>query len=177
MKLKVHTQILIAIVLAVVAGIVLGERVAHIKIVGDIFIRLLKAIIIPLILASMVEKEAAAAEERGLIASVFLNRLRDPSFRPKLLQSDPTAIYGCLVMPQRIAACDDFAGHATPALNRDPNNAYSTYVTVGLPLGPIANPGEASVLAVLAPPTTKYQYFVAAGDGAHHVTPTSYELD
>ena len=54
MKLKVHTQILIAIVLGVVVGILLGEKVVHIKIVGDMFIRLLKAIIIPLIFASMV---------------------------------------------------------------------------------------------------------------------------
>ena len=54
MKLKVHTQILIAIVLGIVAGILLGEKAVHIKIVGDIFIRLLKAIIIPLIMASMV---------------------------------------------------------------------------------------------------------------------------
>ncbi|HUT44672.1 MAG TPA: dicarboxylate/amino acid:cation symporter [Sedimentisphaerales bacterium] len=54
MKLKIHTQILIAIILGIVVGILLGEKAAHIKIVGDMFIRLLKAIIIPLILSSMV---------------------------------------------------------------------------------------------------------------------------
>jgi Na+/H+-dicarboxylate symporter len=66
LKLKVHTQILIAIVLAVVAGIVLGERAVHIKIVGDLFIRLLKAIIIPLILASMVAGIVSLGDVRKL---------------------------------------------------------------------------------------------------------------
>ena len=66
MKLKVHPQILIAIVLAVVAGIVLGEKAAPIKIVGDIFIRLLKAIIIPLILASMVAGIVSLGDVRKL---------------------------------------------------------------------------------------------------------------
>jgi len=66
LKLKVHTQILIAIVLAVVAGILLGEKAAHIKIVGDMFIRLLKAIIIPLILASMVAGIVSLGDIRKL---------------------------------------------------------------------------------------------------------------
>ena len=66
MKLKVHTQILIAIVLGVAAGILLGERAVHIKIVGDIFIRLLKAIIIPLILASMVAGIVSLGDVRKL---------------------------------------------------------------------------------------------------------------
>ncbi|UCC97221.1 MAG: dicarboxylate/amino acid:cation symporter [Phycisphaerales bacterium] len=66
MKLKVHTQILIAIALAVAVGVVLGERVAPIKIVGDIFIRLLKAIIIPLILASMVAGIVSLGDVRKL---------------------------------------------------------------------------------------------------------------
>lgn len=66
MKLKVHTQILIAIVLAVGVGIVLGEKAAPIKIVGDVFIRLLKAIIIPLILASMVAGIVSLGDVRKL---------------------------------------------------------------------------------------------------------------
>ena len=66
MKLKVHTQILIAIVLGLVVGILLGEKTAHIKIVGDIFIRLLKAIIIPLILASMVAGIVSLGDIRKL---------------------------------------------------------------------------------------------------------------
>jgi len=66
LKLKVHTQILIAIVLGVVVGILLGEKTAHIKIVGDMFIRLLKAIIIPLILASMVAGIVSLGDVRKL---------------------------------------------------------------------------------------------------------------
>jgi len=116
-------------------------------------------------LASMVEKEAAVAEERPIIASVFLNRLRNDDFAR--LQSDPTALYGCLAMPEKIAACDQFDGKASGALNRDVDNVYSTYVTKGLPPGPIANPGAASVEAVLNPAETSYLFFVAKGKGRH----------
>jgi proton glutamate symport protein len=66
LKLKVHTQILISIILGVVAGILLGEKAIHIKIVGDMFIRLLKAIIIPLILASMVAGIVSLGDVRKL---------------------------------------------------------------------------------------------------------------
>jgi UPF0755 protein len=118
-----------------------------------------------LTLASMVEKEAVVDEERALIASVFLNRVRDPDF-PRL-QSDPTAVYGCYVIPDRIPACAGFAGKASGALNRDAANIYSTYVVEGLPPGPIANPGEASIAAVLSPADTDYRYFVARGEGRH----------
>lgn len=128
-----------------------------------------------LTLASMVEREARAAEERRLVASVFFNRLRDPEFRPKLLQSDPTAVYGCLVMRERIGACAGFDGKATPAINTDPANRYSTYVHEGLPPGPIANPGAASIEAVLDPAETGYLFFVAIGDGTHHVFSEEYE--
>jgi UPF0755 protein len=117
-------------------------------------------------LASMVEKEAAVADERSTIAGVFLNRLLDPTFQPKRLQSDPTAAYGCLVDPA-IPACSTFRGKVTPELLRDPANGYSTYVTHGLPPGPIANPGEASLRAVLEPRSSKYLYFVAKGGGRH----------
>jgi UPF0755 protein len=125
-----------------------------------------------LTLASIVEKEAAVADERPIIASVFLNRLEDPTFKPKRLQSDPTAMYGCYAEPDAAPACAGFSGKASPAINRDPRNRYSTYVNDGLPPGPIANPGESSIAAVLAPATTKYLYFVAKGAGRHTFSET-----
>ncbi|MRG93369.1 endolytic transglycosylase MltG [Polyangium spumosum] len=120
-----------------------------------------------LILASIVEKEAVQADERPLIASVFLNRLLDPGFRPKRLQSDPTAAYACFSEPDVVPACAGFSGKITPAINRDSKNRYSTYVNDGLPPGPIANPGAPSIEAVLSPAATKYLYFVAKGGGRH----------
>ncbi len=120
-----------------------------------------------LTLASMVEKEAAVDDERPVIASVFLNRLRDPSFKRKVLQCDPTAGYGCLALKDRVPACAGYAGKVTHAINFDPMNAYSTYVHEGLPPGPIANPGTKSIQAVLAPSSTKYLYFVAR-EGRRH---------
>jgi UPF0755 protein len=119
-------------------------------------------------LAAMVEKEAAVADERPVIASVFLNRLRHRDYPH--LQSDPTAMYGCMVMPDEIPACDDWNGRASGALNRDDKNVFSTYVTRGLPPGPIANPGAASVEAVLAPADTGFYFFVAKGKGRHEFT-------
>jgi UPF0755 protein len=118
-------------------------------------------------LASMVEKEAAQDDERPLIASVFLNRLRDPTFTPKRLQSDPTSAYGCLVMPDRIGSCRAFGGRVTPEMNADDTNPYTTYRHEGLPPGPIANPGEKSIQAVLVPAESRYLYFVARGSGRH----------
>jgi UPF0755 protein len=120
-----------------------------------------------LTLASLVEKEAAVADERPIIAGVFLNRLRSPAFTPRYLQSDPTAVYGCYAMPDDIPACRGFTGRASPALNDDPANRYSTYVHTGLPPGPIANPGAAAIEAVLNPADVPYLYFVAAGGGRH----------
>lgn len=119
-------------------------------------------------LASMVEKEAAVDEERPIVASVFLNRLRDPSFKRKLLQCDPTAGYGCLVLKDKVPACAGYAGKITHAINFDAANTYSTYLHEGLPPGPIANPGMKSLQAVLAPASTKYLYFVARGEGHRH---------
>ncbi|MHC4226854.1 MAG: cation:dicarboxylate symporter family transporter, partial [Planctomycetota bacterium] len=66
MKLKLHTQILIAIVLGIAVGLLLGEKAVHVKIAGDMFIRLLKAIIIPLILASMVAGIVSLGDVRKL---------------------------------------------------------------------------------------------------------------
>lgn len=123
-------------------------------------------------LASMIEKEAAVDDERPIIASVFLNRLRDPSFKRKVLQSDPTSAYGCLVMKDQIKACAGFTGKITHELNMDPNNVYSTYIREKLPPGPICNPGAKSLEAVLAPASTKYLYFVARGEGRHAFSET-----
>jgi len=129
-----------------------------------------------LTLASMIEKEAQASEERPLIASVFFNRLRDPEFRPaRMLQSDPTASYGCLVGAAEIPSCAGFHGSVTPALLRDPANPYNTYRHPGLPPGPIANPGEAALEAVLAPAHSDFLYFVAKGAGRHTFSRTFAE--
>ncbi len=124
------------------------------------------------ILASMVEKEAASADERPTIASVFYNRLLDPSFTPKLLQSDPTSAYGCLAAPSEAPTCATFTGKVTGALNRDPLNRYSTYTHEGLPPGPIASPGEASLRSVLDPANTRFFFFVAKGGGKHAFSET-----
>ncbi len=125
-----------------------------------------------LTLASVVEKEAAVDDERPLIASVFLNRLRDPTFSPKRLQSDPTSVYGCLAMPERIPSCRTFNGRPTPDLNADDANPYTTYRHEGLPPGPICSPGEKSIEAVLVPAESRYFYFVARGEGRHTFSET-----
>ncbi len=104
------------------------------------------------ILASIIEKETAVAEERSLIASVFHNRL-DQGMR---LDSDPTVIYGI----------KDFDGDLTRQHLNSPTS-YNTYKLRGLPAGPIANPGEASLAAALYPADTDYLYFVANDNGSH----------
>ncbi len=105
------------------------------------------------ILASVVERETAIAEERPLVAGVFFNRLK----RKIRLQSDPTVIYGLR----------HFNGNLTKAhLQKD--TPYNTYTRRGLPVGPICNPGAASIQAVLNPTPTSYLYFVARKDGTHH---------
>jgi UPF0755 protein len=119
------------------------------------------------VLASMVEKEAAVDEERPVIASVFLNRLRDPAFKRKVLQSDPTSGYGCVAHREKIPACASFTGKITHDINMDPANEYSTYVHERLPPGPIANPGAKSLAAVLSPASTRFLFFVARGEGRH----------
>jgi UPF0755 protein len=123
-------------------------------------------------LASLVEKEAAVDDERPIIASVFLNRLRDPAFHPKHLECDPTASYGCLAFPEKAASCATFSGKATAAIEHDPDNPYSTYTHEGLPPGPIANPGYKSLDAVMAPSVTPYFFFVAHGGGRHAFSET-----
>jgi len=104
-------------------------------------------------LASIVEKETGAPEERPLIAGVFWNRLR----RGMRLESDPTVIYGI----------PDFDGNLRRVHLEDPDNAYNTYQIPGLPPGPIANPGRDSLRAVVEPADTDYLFFVSRGDGTH----------
>jgi len=105
---------------------------------------------------------------------VFLNRLMDPTFRPlRMLQSDPTASYGCLVQVPPPASCEP--GPPTPAMLRDATNPYNTYRRAGLPPGPISSPGEAAIRAVLAPAKTDYLYFVAQGGGRHRFSRTFSE--
>lgn len=104
-----------------------------------------------LILASIVEKETGAAKDRGLVAGVFVNRLRIGM----PLQTDPTVIYG---LGER------FDGNLR---KRDllADTPYNTYTRGGLPPTPIAMPGRASLLAAVKPDATKALYFVARGDG------------
>jgi UPF0755 protein len=134
-----------------------------------------------LTLASIIEKEAQRADERPVIASVFLNRLDDETFRPRrMLQSDPTAGYGCLVLGDSIPSCRDYdqrIQRIVPAMLRDAANPYNTYKRAGLPPGPIANPGESAILAVLKPAKTEYLFFVAAGDGSHRFSRTFEDHD
>lgn len=122
-------------------------------------------------LASILEKEAVDAAELPAIASVFFNRLTDPTFRPeRMLQSDPTAAYGCRVEPELAPSCKRFQGRIVPEMLRDSNNRYNTYRHPGLPPGPISNPGKAALLAVLAPNETDYLFFFADGKGRHTFT-------
>jgi peptidoglycan lytic transglycosylase G len=106
-------------------------------------------------MASIIEKETAASEERSLVASVYYNRLKN-NFA---LQADPTVIYAELLQ-------GTYAG----ALHHDDmrfKSAYNTYVHPGLPPGPIGNPGKTSLEAALHPATTGYYYFVSDGNGHH----------
>lgn len=106
-------------------------------------------------LASIVEKETGVAGERRTVAGVYTNRLAVGM----KLQADPTIIYpitrgkplGRRILRSEIVAVND----------------YNTYAMIGLPKGPIANPGKASIAAVLDPQPTDYLYFVAKGDGGH----------
>jgi UPF0755 protein len=114
-----------------------------------------------LILASIVEKETGRAEERDLVAAVFVNRLR----RGMRLQTDPTVIYG-------LGA--SFEGN----LHRrdlETDQRYNTYTRYGLPPTPIAMPGEASIQATLNPANSPALYFVARGDGSHEFSLTLAE--
>jgi len=126
-----------------------------------------------LTLASVVEEEAAVAEERPIIAGVFLNRLRSDTFLPRhRLQADPTVSYGCLAAPEAATSCAGFEGTITRAMLEDAANPSNTYRHAGLPPGPISNPGAAAVEAVLAPGRHDYLYFVARGRRRHAFSAT-----
>jgi UPF0755 protein len=108
-------------------------------------------------LASLVEKETGVAEERKVVAGVFVNRI-DKDMR---LDCDPTTIYAALLDKRYTGVI-----HKSDLLNQNP---YNTYQSAGLPPGPIANPGAASLEAALHPAATDYLYFVARADGPGHV--------
>jgi UPF0755 protein len=111
-------------------------------------------------LASLIEKETGAGEERFLVSAVFHNRLR----RGLPLQSDPTVIYGL----------QNFSGNLTRHDLLAPT-LYNTYTFCGLPPGPIANSGLESLLAALNPAPVDYLYFVAKGNRQHYFSSSLYE--
>ena len=111
-------------------------------------------------LASIIEKETSVGNERPLISAVFHNRLK----RRIRLQSDPTVIYG---LP-------DFDGNLTRKDLRV-HSPYNTYWVKGLPPGPIANPGNESLIAVLNPAPVDYLYFVSKNNGTHYFSKTLSE--
>jgi len=113
-----------------------------------------------LTIASIVEREAVIAEERPVIASVYLNRITQGMY----LQADPTVQYGMGYQ------ADTGQWWKTPVTLEEysaVDSPYNTYMNPGLPPGPIANPGIDSIVAVLEPAQTNYLFFVAYGDGAH----------
>lgn len=126
-------------------------------------------------LASIVEKETGQAAERPRIAGVFLNRLLSPRFTSRLLQTDPTIIYGCTVPRRKSAACEKFKGRIRRIHLTDADNPYNTYKHAGLPPGPIANPGRAALEAVLSPERSRYFFFVSRNDGTHKFSATEAE--
>jgi UPF0755 protein len=114
-------------------------------------------------MASIVEKETAAPEERPLVASVYYNRLA----RKMALDADPSVIYAELL-----------SGTYTGTLHHDDmavNSPYNTYRVAGLPPGPIGNPGRSSLEAALHPENSKFLYFVADGNGHHRFSETFEE--
>jgi UPF0755 protein len=112
-------------------------------------------------LASLIEKETGAPDERPLIASVFLNRLR----RGMRLETDPAVIYGI----------EGFDGNLRRRDLEDAANPYNTYRIAGLPPGPIASPGAEALRAVVQPAETEYLYFVSRNDGSHAFSATYAE--
>ncbi len=116
-------------------------------------------------LASIIEKETGLAEERGLVAGVFVNRLR----KGMLLQSDPTVIYA---VTKGVGGPLGRGIRKSELKSEDP---YNTYTNAGLPPGPIANPGLDALEAAIRPETTDYIFFVADGTGGHAFAETLAE--
>ena len=112
-------------------------------------------------LASVIEKETGAPDERPMIASVFHNRLH----KGMRLQSDPTIIYGLWV------ASGVMKENITKADIMSPTQ-YNTYYIAKLPVGPISNPGKDALLAALRPSNSDNLYFVSRNDGTHAFTKT-----
>jgi UPF0755 protein len=112
-------------------------------------------------LASIVEKETGKADERSRVAAVFVNRLRQKI----KLQSDPTIIYG-------VVGGKGTLGRPIKRSEIQQPSPYNTYVVEGLPPGPIANPGRASLEAAANPARTRDLFFVADGTGGHAFTET-----
>jgi UPF0755 protein len=108
------------------------------------------------ILASIVEKETGLSEERGKVAGVFVNRLK----KGMKLQSDPTTIYA-------VTRGKEVLGRGLKRSELIKADPYNTYHIVGLPPGPIANPGREALMAVAQPEETDALYFVADGSGGH----------
>jgi UPF0755 protein len=117
-----------------------------------------------LILASIIEKETSVPEERGQVASVFVNRLN----RGMRLQTDPTVIYG-------VTNGRGVLGRGIRQSELRDENPWNTYVIDGLPPTPIANPGRAAIEAALNPDETDYIFFVADGTGGHAFAETLEE--
>ena len=107
------------------------------------------------ILASIIEKETAAPEERPLVASVYYNRMTGH----QALQADPSVIYAELLQGSYSGALH----HADMQFN----SSYNTYTHPGLPPGPIGNPGKTALEAAMHPADTDYLYFVSNGNGHH----------
>jgi UPF0755 protein len=114
-------------------------------------------------LASLVERETPKAEERPVVAGVFINRLH----RRVPLQCDPTVVYALELTGNYNGSLD--------AASLPFKSPYNTYRHIGLPPGPIANPGSASMKAALDPPKTDYLYFVANTEGGHFFSRTLAE--
>ncbi len=112
-------------------------------------------------LASIIEKETGKADERSRVAAVFVNRLRQKI----KLQSDPTIIYG-------LVGGKGTLGRPIKRSEIQQPSPYNTYVVDGLPPGPIANPGRASLEAAANPARTRDLFFVADGTGGHTFTET-----
>ncbi|HSQ97319.1 MAG TPA: endolytic transglycosylase MltG [Rickettsiales bacterium] len=115
-------------------------------------------------LASIIEKETGLPDERGKVASVFINRLKTKM----RLQSDPTVVYaftkGNVDLERPIRKSDLLRA-----------SEYNTYIIKGIPEKPIANPGKDAIKATLNPEKTNYLYFVATGNGGHNFSKTLKE--
>lgn len=110
-----------------------------------------------LTLASIVEKETGVPEERGLVASVFANRL----VKGMKLQTDPTVIYA-------LTKGQSDLGRSLKKADLSVDSPYNTYKYYGLPPAPICNPGTEAIRAAANPEDSDYLYFVASGDGGHN---------